>query len=238
MKRNRGLLALLSVFLLLAFAAGGLVLARPAILDEKREQSEAIIIAMIEDGQTEISGIPIPEVEGEDAEFFDEDEPGFAQPENGADAQADTGMEDAAPITGYGIITIPRIDLKMALMYGADRRALRGGAGWLPTSAEMGTAGNCVIFGHRMKRYGRHFNRLDELEKDDTITLKGADGRAFTYVVTGSEVVAPEELFDTLSAHTAGFCLTLVTCTPTGVGSHRLLVYAVLQQNVLGESGV
>ena len=35
---------------------------------------------------------------------------------------------------------------------------------------------------------------------------------------------------DTLSAHTEGFNLTLVTCTPTGVGSHRLLVYAALQQ--------
>lgn len=230
--KNRGIIALLIVFLLLAFAAGGLFVARPAILDQRREQSEAIIIAMIEDGQTVISGVPIPEIEGEDAEFFDEDEPGFGQPQVSEDLQTTAGEEDT--ITGYGIITIPKIDLKMALMYGADRFALRGGAGWLPTSAEMGTAGNCVVFGHRMKRYGRHFNRLGELEEGDAITLKDADGRSFTYVVTGSEVIVPKDLFDTLSAHTDGFNLTLVTCTPTGVGSHRLLVYAALQQNDLG----
>ena len=81
-----------------------------------------------------------------------------------------------------------------------------------------------------MKKYGRHFNRLDELKPGAAVTLTGADGSAFTYVVTGTEIILPEELMDTLSAHTEGFNLTLVTCTPTGVGSHRLLVYAALQQ--------
>ena len=62
----------------------------------------------------------------------------------------------------------------------ADRRALRGGAGWLPSSAEMGAPGNCVIFGHRMKKYGRHFNRLDELEAGDEINLSAGDGDVYT----------------------------------------------------------
>lgn len=227
MKMNRGILALAILLIMPAMITGGLFLLRPAILDLKREQSEDAIITMIEDGQTTIADVDIPEIEGEETEFFDEDEVGF-QTETPTES-ADDG-EEAAPLIGYGTVSIPDIDLKMALMHGADRRSLRGGAGWLPSSAEMGAAGNCVVFGHRMKKYGRHFNRLDELKPGAAVTLTGADGSAFTYVVTGTEIILPEELMDTLSAHTEGFNLTLVTCTPTGVGSHRLLVYAALQQ--------
>ena len=130
---------------------------------------------------------------------------------------------------GRGTISIPTIDLKMAVMEGADRRALRGGAGWLPSSAEMGAPGNCVIFGHRMKKYGRHFNRLDELEAGDEITLSAGDGDVYTYTVTGKETIEPEELFNALSSHNDGYSLTLVTCTPVGKGTHRLLIYAAMQ---------
>ncbi len=130
---------------------------------------------------------------------------------------------------GRGTISIPAIDLKMAVMEGADRRALRGGAGWLPSSAEMGAPGNCVIFGHRMKKYGRHFNRLDELEAGDEINLSAGDGDVYTYTVTGKETIEPEELFNALSFHNDGYSLTLVTCTPVGKGTHRLLIYAAMQ---------
>ena len=103
------------------------------------------------------------------------------------------------------------------------------GAGWLPSSAEMGAPGNCVIFGHRMKKYGRHFNRLDELEAGDEINLSAGDGDVYTYTVTGKETIEPEELFNALSSHNDGYSLTLVTCTPVGKGTHRLLIYAAMQ---------
>ena len=92
----------------------------------------------------------------------------------------------------------------------------------------MGEAGNCVIFGHRMTGYGRHFNRLGELTEGDIIFLYGMDGSRYAYEVTGSETIEPGILMDTLRDHNEGFSLTLVTCTPMGVNSHRLMIYANL----------
>ena len=131
-------------------------------------------------------------------------------------------------MTGCGLLSIPAIELEMAVVQGADSVSLRAAAGWLPESAPIGEAGNCVIFGHRMYEYGRHFNRLDELEAGDSIVLYNALGECFTYEVTGKETVEPSKLMDSLAENNEGFCLTLVTCTPTGVGSHRLLVRAEL----------
>lgn len=227
MKRN-GITALTIVFLLLLLTAGGLTLLRPTLADQRRVSAEQEVLARIEAGETELTDIVLPEVEGEETEFFEEEEAGFLAMESDADGAAESGEPER--VVGYGTISIPKIELKMALMEGADKRSLRGGAGWLPTSAEMGTAGNCAVFGHRMKKFGRHFNRLDELESGDRIELRDAQGHTYTYVVTGKEVIAPKALTERLGAYTAGFHLTLVTCTPTGVGSHRLLVYAALEQ--------
>ena len=86
-----------------------------------------------------------------------------------------------------------------------------------------------------MVTYGRHFNRLDELKQGDEVILYNMEGDRFVYVVTGAEVIEPGNLVDKLYEHSEGFQLTLVTCTPTGVGSQRLLVYAELDSSASGE---
>lgn len=225
---NRALLFIL--FFLLA-VAGGLILARPYIVDMQRQNAETALFSMIESGQTEIKMEYLPEMEGEQ----------FSEMENleGLYPEIDTDqdMEPAVrkTITGYGLIEIPEIELEMPLVKGADSYSLRAAIGWWPQSAEMGTAGNCAVFGHRMVTYGRHFNRLDELKAGDKVMLYNMDGNLFTYVVTGSEIIEPKALIDTLYQHNEGFQLTLVTCTPTGVGSQRLLVYAELASGELEE---
>lgn len=225
---NRALLFIL--FFLLA-VAGGLILARPYIVDMQRQNAETALFSMIESGQTEIKMEYLPEMEGEQ----------FSEMENleGLYPEIDTdqNMEPAVrkTITGYGLIEIPEIELEMPLVKGADSYSLRAAIGWWPQSAEMGTAGNCAVFGHRMVTYGRHFNRLDELKAGDKVMLYNMDGNLFTYVVTGSEIIEPKALIDTLYQHNEGFQLTLVTCTPTGVGSQRLLVYAELASGELEE---
>jgi len=214
------------VALILLFVTGLLFALRPTVIDRQRMKSEDLLIQMIEQGETEIVDLHLPEMEGEDYEY---------EPESildGMETFTESQEEEPAvfegePIVvkGYAVITIPSIDLKMAVTRGVGHKALRCGAGWLPDSAEIGDAGNCVILGHRMKTYGRHFNRLDELEAGDEIGLTLADGRSFRYTVTGKEVLLPQDVSDAMASHTDGFKLTLVTCTPTGVGSHRLLVY-------------
>ncbi|MGN0628692.1 MAG: sortase [Oscillospiraceae bacterium] len=220
MEKRQVIVIMSAVLLLMIALAGALFLARPAIIDRQRAAAEEELIAMIEEGRTAIEDFSAPEMEGEGMEFSEMEE--------------QTGVEfpdvDTGEITGYGIIVIPAIDLKMPVVRGADSYSLRAAAGWYPESAEMGEAGNCVIFGHRMNSYGRHFNRLDELKEGDTIFLYGTDGSSYAYEVTGSEIIEPGILMDTLREHNEGFSLTLVTCTPTGTYTHRLMIYANLSE--------
>lgn len=215
MKKRKSLKTMALILLILTVMAGALFLLRPSIRDRQRRAAEELLMSQIQSGQTRLEDFAPPAVEGESLEFAELD-----------------GQDNPEPkvITGYGLISIPSIDLEMAVVRGADNYSLRAAAGWLPDSAEMGSAGNCVIFGHRMYEYGRHFNRLDELEEGDKITLYNASGESFSYTVTGKETIDPATLMETLTEHNEGFCLTLVTCTPTGVGSHRLLVYAALDK--------
>ena len=225
-KQSHAVRAMTAVVLILLFATGMLFFLRPFIIDRKRINSENQLIQMIEQGETEIMGLHLPEIEGEQYEYEDEDML------DGMEAFIEDVIEDTEPleeestvVNGYAVISIPSIELKMAVVKGVDKMSLRCGAGWLPDSAPIGAAGNCVIMGHRMKSYGRHFNRLDELTAGDEINLTVADGSSFGYTVTGKDVLLPEEVSAALASYTDGFKLTLVTCTPTGVGSHRLLIY-------------
>ena len=218
MKRRLEIVILAVILLLLIATAGILFLIRPSMIDMQRRAAEDQLITLIEEGQTRIEAIPVPEMEGEEAEFPELKEQGIAE----------TPEIDPGEITGYGVILIPAIDLKMPVVEGADTYSLRAAAGWYPESAEIGEAGNCVIFGHRMTSYGRHFNRVGELKTGDTIYLYNIEGECYTYTVTGTETIEPSALMDTLQAHNEGFTLTLVTCTPTGIASHRLMIYASL----------
>lgn len=232
MAKRRIFKVLVVLLLLLIAAAGGLILARPKVIDQQRQDVEQELITRIERGETNISGLILPKVEGEEPEFVEL--PEFPEVSNSADAasveelEAPDTEEVPIEIIGYGLLEIPSIDLKMAVVQGADSYSIRAAAGWLPESAQIGGPGNCVIFGHRMRDYGRHFNRLDELSEGDSIILTDASGDRYTYTVTGSEVIWPESLMPTLRAHSEGFGLTLVTCTPVAVCTQRLLVYAVL----------
>lgn len=214
---------LLLIFLLLSSAAGGLLLAKPYIVDMQRQDAEAAMFSMIKSGQAELEIEYLPEMEGE--EFSEMEDLGELYPVDEPVIPAG----EKKTVTGYGLIEIPAIELEMPLVKGADSYSLRAAIGWWPQSAEMGMAGNCAVFGHRMVTYGRHFNRLDELKPDDQVLLYNMDGECFTYIVKGSEIIEPNTLVDTLYDHNEGFQLTLVTCTPTGVGSQRLLVYAELE---------
>lgn len=207
MKTRNPITVLLIVFLLLAAVAGGLLLMQPMLNDMRRGDAQQELLEQIESGKAVIELSDVPEVEGE---------------------EADGERTENIQIVNYGVIEIPSIDLRMPLARGADKQSLRVAAGWYPDSAEVGGAGNAVILGHRMTGYGVHFNRLDELQAGDQVVITTSQSEVFTYTVTGSEVILPENLMHTLAEHNEGFILTLVTCTPTGVGSHRLLVYATL----------
>lgn len=121
------------------------------------------------------------------------------------------------------VVRIPKIDSKEPVKEGTNKSALAESLGHETGTASPGEVGNCVIAGHRNYNFGKYFNRLDEVEVGDEIFV---DTREETYKYTVSEikVVDPTDL-DILEP-TDDEQLTLYTCTPIYIATHRLVIIA------------
>lgn len=127
-----------------------------------------------------------------------------------------------------GLIEIPKIKVNAAILEGTDDSALQYAVGHYPGFGEIGQAGNYVLLGHRNYVYGHFFRNIDKLEADDQIIItKGTD--VYTYSVTESFVVKPEEVW--VLEQTEEASITLITCTPIGTYTDRLIVKGVLLNN-------
>ena len=132
---------------------------------------------------------------------------------------------EALPASVYvrlGILKIPKLGISQYVLEGTQRQ-LRYGVGHLEGSAGIGQKGNCVIAGHR----ATPFRYLDKLADQDNIILK-ADGIVYTYSVYDSFTVLPDETWVLEEAGKEQYALTLITCTPYLVSSHRLIIRANL----------
>ncbi|MBR5937028.1 MAG: class D sortase [Clostridiales bacterium] len=165
----------------------------------------------------------------EEEELQEETAMGTAQETHEPSASPSTTSEEYT-LVSYGTLLIPSIDCELPLWDGAGKIELRYGVGRMPLSCEAGEKGNLVIFGHRMKKKGSIFNRLDEVSSGDAITVN-RNGRSFTYIVDQTEVIEPSELSRYIAMGEGEKRITLITCTPTGVGSHRLLVIGHLSSS-------
>ncbi len=137
---------------------------------------------------------------------------------------ADTGKSEEGPEI-IGIMSIPKIKLEVAIGEGSDLETMKYMIGHFTASAKPGQPGNFAVVGHRSYRWGQFFNRLDELEKGDRILVKSG-GKTYTYSVTESFTVKPEDVW--VLSPTAGNDITLVTCTPIRIATHRLIVRGTL----------
>jgi sortase A len=126
-------------------------------------------------------------------------------------------------IKAIGWISIPSINCSMPIAEGATRVNLRVAIGHYSNSAGIGQPGNCILFGHRMYTYGRHFNRLGEVIVGQQIILSDKQFR-YTYEVDEIDTVLPDQVLDEMYAPVEGSRIMLITCTPIRVASHRLLV--------------
>ncbi len=126
-----------------------------------------------------------------------------------------------------GVIEIPRLGVRAAILEGTDDRALKYTVGHYPQTANPGEKGNCVLLGHRNYVYGHYFRKLNELEAGDKVIIrKGTD--TYTYVITESFVVEPEDIW-VLDA-TEDAVVTMITCTPVPAYTHRLIVRGILSE--------
>ncbi|WP_044022619.1 class D sortase [Bacillus sp. SG-1] len=122
-----------------------------------------------------------------------------------------------------GIITIDKIDVKLPILYGASQYNLKYGAGYLSGSALPGQNGNSAIAAHRSREYGKMFNRLDEVQEGDLITVKTREG-THEYKVTSTKIVKPSDL--SVLQNSSEATLTLITCDPIDNPINRLIVKA------------
>ena len=136
-------------------------------------------------------------------------------------------QQEKVSVPIIGRIDIPCIDLQMPVARGATTVNLRYAIGWHEQTAAIGEDGLCVLFGHRMYQYGRHFNRLDEVTQGEEIYLTDTqNGVRYTFTVYDVQTVLPQEVPTLMTQPQEEPVLLLVTCTPVRVASHRLLVYA------------
>ena len=130
-------------------------------------------------------------------------------------------------VTGTGImgyITIPRIGVELPIYHGTSDAVLQVAAGHLEgTSLPVGgESTHAVISAHRGLPSAKLFTNLDQLEVGDTFTITILD-RVLTYEVDQISIVLPTET-DNLKVVDGKDYVTLMTCTPYGINSHRLLV--------------
>jgi sortase A len=144
-----------------------------------------------------------------------------------------------APGQPIGQITIPRIGADFYMVEGVELRYLQQGPGHFPGTPLPGQAGNAAVAGHRTT-YKAPFNRIDELEPGDPITITTLQG-TFTYSVLpqpgenpgdppqGHRIVSPSavEILDDKGDNR----LTLMACNPKYSAAQRIVVEAQLVGN-------
>lgn len=146
-----------------------------------------------------------------------------------------TNWEDAGnydkilDISGTGImgyISIPKIQVELPIYHGTSAEVLNVAVGHLQGSSFPvgGENTHAVISAHRGLPSAKLFSDLDQLVEGDTFTVTILD-EVLTYEVEKIFIVKPDEL-DKLAIIPGGDYVTLMTCTPYGVNSHRLLVRA------------
>lgn len=123
-----------------------------------------------------------------------------------------------------GYIEIPGIHCELPIYHGTDADALQIGVGHIEGSSLPvgGESTHCAISGHRGLPSAKLFSDLDKLKVGDRFSLRVLDD-TLTYEVDQIHTVLPGEMDELEIVEGEDYC-TLVTCTPYGVNTHRLLV--------------
>ena len=125
-----------------------------------------------------------------------------------------------------GHITIPRLKETLPIYHGTSEPVLQVGVGHLPDSSlPVGGPGtHAALSGHRGLPSARLFTDLNKMKVGDLFYIRVLD-QTLAYKVTSIETVLPNET-ESLAIQPGKDLVTLITCTPYGINSHRLLVHA------------
>ena len=226
-KKKLNLLLLLAPVLL--FAAGAGIFLYPAISNYLAERQQTEVIHTYQAKVDEMEQAKLDEAWQEAVEYNENlagdpvHDPfvmgsGYVLPDN---------YEDVLNINGDGVmgyVEIPKIDVYLPIYHGTSEEVLEEGAGHLEMTALPigGENRHPVISAHRGLPSAELFTRLDEMEIGDEFYIHVLD-ETLAYEVDQIEVILPEEL-SLLQPEEDRDLLTLLTCTPYAVNTHRLLV--------------
>lgn len=151
-----------------------------------------------------------------------------------SDAQKEE-YEKLLDISGVGImgyLEIPELNMSLPIYHGTEESVLQIAAGHLEWSSLPvgGESSHCVISGHRGLPSAKLFPDLDKLQEGDVFVLRVLD-EVLTYEVDQIRVVEPSQVSDLEIVEGSDLC-TLVTCTPYGINTHRLLVRGHRIENI------
>lgn len=146
--------------------------------------------------------------------------------------------ESLLDISGSGVmgyVQISAIGVNLPVYHGTSEAVLQVAVGHIAGSSLPvgGERTHCVLSGHRGLPSAKLFSDLDQMKEGDTFTVTVLD-HTITYMVDQIRIVLPEEVEDLAIEDGKDYC-TLVTCTPYGVNTHRMLVRGRRIENIIGE---
>ena len=147
------------------------------------------------------------------------------------------GYDDVLNINSSGImgyITIEKIGVKLPIYHGTSDAVLNAAVGHLEGSSLPvgGQSTHAVLSAHRGLPSAKLFTDLDKLELGDTFQITVLN-RVLTYEVDQIQIVEPTEISELYIRDGEDHC-TLITCTPYGINTHRLLVRGTRIETILG----
>lgn len=214
-----------TIALVIAFVAGLCLAAYPEVSDWWNSFNQSHAIAGYESASASMDEEDVSEML-EGARRYNADLLGFANRYFPTEHEHERYL-DALNVTEDGImcyVEIPSIRVSLPVYHGVDASVLQVAIGHIEgTSLPVGgPSTHCVISGHRGLPSAELFSDIDQLREGDTFMLQTL-GETLTYEVDQIRIVEPDELDDIDIEEGQDLC-TLVTCTPYGVNTHRLLV--------------
>ena len=219
------------IFVIIIFLAGLSLLLYPLVANEWNNYRQKRLISNYEEAVTQVGESIDYEAEWKKAHDYNEALLPSILPDSFAVAAASEEEDEVymscLNLAGNGVmgyVEIPKIDIKLPVFHGTDEKVLEQAAGHLEgSSLPVGGANtHAVISAHRGLPSASLFTDLDRLEEGDHFLLYILDD-ILCYEVDRVSVVEPEET-EGLSVVDGEDLVTLLTCTPYGVNSHRLLV--------------
>ena len=219
-KRNRS-----TIILVLIFLVGLSLLLYPSVCDYWNSFHQSRAIATYAEAVAQVDDTDYEKM-WEDAQRYNETLLNKANRWNLSDEEWAEYYE-LLNVSGNGIIgyiEIPQIKVSLPIYHGVDEAVLQIAVGHIEgTSLPTGGAGtHCVISGHRGLPSASLFTNLDELVEGDVFMMRILD-ETLTYEVDQIRIVEPTDLSSLEIEEGKDLC-TLVTCTPYGINTHRLLV--------------